>query len=188
MDSQGPGRADARANRQRILAAAREVFAERGIDADMREICARSGVGMGTLYRNFPTKDDLVVEMVREIVAEVGAAVAAADQLEDPREAVLALMRTFWQVVEVHRQLAHALHDTAIDIAIAEKDRVRAQADRLLSRAQAAGVIGQDIPAEFLMDYLEQQMDCYLVLREKWDAPTAQRLCERVLAGGIVAG
>src|SRR5438874_302222 len=54
-------RADARRNRQRILAAARSVFAEQGLDAPLAEVAGRAGVGIATLYRRFPTREDLIV-------------------------------------------------------------------------------------------------------------------------------
>ena len=60
-----PLRADARRNRERILEAARETFSEYGTEAQMDEIARRAGVGVGTLYRHFPTKDVLVGELVR---------------------------------------------------------------------------------------------------------------------------
>jgi AcrR family transcriptional regulator len=60
-----PMRADARRNRERILAAAREVFGQYGADSQMDEIARRAGVGVGTLYRHFPTKDELTAELVR---------------------------------------------------------------------------------------------------------------------------
>ncbi len=64
-----PRRADARRNRERVIAAAEEIFAEQGIEAGIPEVAERAGVGKGTVYRNFPTKDDLVaavqVERIR---------------------------------------------------------------------------------------------------------------------------
>ena len=60
-DSGRPLRADARRNRERVLAAATEVFAEQGADASVAEIARRAGVGAGTLFRHFPTKHDLLL-------------------------------------------------------------------------------------------------------------------------------
>jgi AcrR family transcriptional regulator len=75
-----PLRRDAELNRARILAAARELFVERGVDVGVEEIARRAGVGMGTLYRRFPNKDALVeaillaaAESIRELAAEVAA-------------------------------------------------------------------------------------------------------------------
>ena len=63
-----PLRADARRNRERILAAAREAFAEAGRDVQMPEVARAAGVGVGTLYRHFPAKEDLVLALVRDKV------------------------------------------------------------------------------------------------------------------------
>src|SRR5262249_6863873 len=81
-------RADARANRLRLIAAAHEVFREQGVDAEMKTIAERAGVGVGTIYRNFPTKDDLITAIVVEAIDRLGESVAAALATEDPIEAV----------------------------------------------------------------------------------------------------
>ncbi|MGW2463365.1 TetR/AcrR family transcriptional regulator [Streptomyces sp. NPDC001761] len=71
----GPGkRADAVRNQQKLLAAAAEVFVTSGVDAPIREIAARAGVGMGTIYRHFPTRADLVVAVFRHQVEECAEA------------------------------------------------------------------------------------------------------------------
>src|SRR5688572_33033457 len=77
-----PLRADARRNRERIVAAARAAFAEYGLDAQMDEIARRAELGVGTLYRHFPTKDALVAALVEarmSRMAELGREVLAGD-------------------------------------------------------------------------------------------------------------
>jgi len=98
-------RADARANRARLMAAAREVFRERGPDAEMKEIAERAGLGVGTIYRNFPTKDDLTVALVTEMVGEIRAVIEAAARIEEPAAAVRHLLRGGFDVVERHGDL-----------------------------------------------------------------------------------
>lgn len=71
-------RADARENRQRIVAAARATFAERGLDVPMSVIARRSGVGAATLYRRFPTKESLVTEAFADQLGHCAAVVDAA--------------------------------------------------------------------------------------------------------------
>ena len=81
--SSRPRRADAERNRSRILAAASELFAQRGLDASMPELAERAGVGVGTLYRAFPDKDHLLgavmAERLRWLAGEIEAAIAAPD-------------------------------------------------------------------------------------------------------------
>src|SRR6202167_277907 len=72
-----PLRRDAERNRQRILAAAAEVFTERGLDAPLDEVARAAGVGIGTVYRRFPDKESLVSELFRE---RIDALVTVADQ------------------------------------------------------------------------------------------------------------
>jgi AcrR family transcriptional regulator len=98
-------RADARANRARLIAAARAVFRERGPDAEMKEIAERAGLGVGTIYRNFPTKDDLIVALVTEMVSEIRAVIEAAALIDDPIAAVRHLLRGGFDVVERHGDL-----------------------------------------------------------------------------------
>ena len=78
-----PRRADAERNRARILAAASELFAQRGLDASMPELAERAGVGVGTLYRAFPDKDHLLgavmAERLRWLAGEIEVAIEAAD-------------------------------------------------------------------------------------------------------------
>ena len=64
-------RRDAAQNRQRLLDAAEQVFAERGLEASVDEVARVAGVGMGTLYRRFPTKEALIAELVRELLEDV---------------------------------------------------------------------------------------------------------------------
>jgi AcrR family transcriptional regulator len=78
-----PLRKDARENRLRLLTAARTIFAEQGLEAGVEEVAATAGVGMGTLYRRFPTKNALVDELVRELLAEVLVLADTAATAED---------------------------------------------------------------------------------------------------------
>ena len=98
-------RADARANRARLIAAARAVFREHGPDAEMKEIAERAGLGVGTIYRNFPTKDDLIAAFVAEMVGEILAAIQNAARIEDSAAAVRRLLLDGFDIVERHGDL-----------------------------------------------------------------------------------
>lgn len=83
--AQPPLRRDALENRRRLLSAARTVFAERGLEAGVEGVAIAAGVGIGTLYRRFPTKDALIAELVNELLIEVLALARAAETVEDGR-------------------------------------------------------------------------------------------------------
>ncbi|MFD2025299.1 TetR/AcrR family transcriptional regulator [Promicromonospora aerolata] len=94
-----PLRADARRNRDAVLRAARETFAEDGVLASLDGIALRAGVGNATLYRHFPTRDDLLAAVMEDYI---GTALAEADELarsHSPREALVEwLVRLTWQL------------------------------------------------------------------------------------------
>jgi AcrR family transcriptional regulator len=88
-----PLRADARRNREKVLAAARAVFADQGVDAQMDDVARRADVGVGTVYRHFPTKDALLTALTDELFEVIAAHARAMLELDDPWEAFL---RTMW--------------------------------------------------------------------------------------------
>ncbi|MGH2634006.1 MAG: TetR/AcrR family transcriptional regulator, partial [Tepidiformaceae bacterium] len=95
-------RADARANRDRVVRAARAVFAERGSGAEIREIAERAGVGMGTVYRNFANRDDLMAAIIGECIDEANAMMDRAETAPTPLEGLQALLAGGWHLVEIH--------------------------------------------------------------------------------------
>jgi AcrR family transcriptional regulator len=105
-----PERADARANRIRLIEAAHEVFRERGLDAEMKEIAERAGVGIGTIYRNFPTKDDLIAAIVGEMIADIQSISDTATRLDDPVEAIRTLLRGGFAITERYGDMAALIH------------------------------------------------------------------------------
>jgi AcrR family transcriptional regulator len=88
-----PLRADARRNRAKVLAAARAVFAEQGVDAQMDDVARRADVGVGTVYRHFPTKDALLGALAEELFDKLAAHAREMLELDDPWEA---FQRTMW--------------------------------------------------------------------------------------------
>src|SRR4051812_4544447 len=87
-----PLRADARRNRERVLEAARAVFAEHGRDAQMDDVARRAGVGVGTVYRHFPTKEALVAALALDLFERALEASRAALEIDDPWEAFTAAL------------------------------------------------------------------------------------------------
>lgn len=111
QDPGGPRvRADARRNEDALLEAAKAIFAASGVDAPAREIAARAGVGVGTLYRRFPSRADLVIAVFKR---EVDACTAEATTLaasNPPGEALALWLRRFTKFIAAKRGLAQALH------------------------------------------------------------------------------
>ena len=145
-------RADARRNRKRILDAARELFADQGFETQMDQIARRAGVGVGTVYRHFPTKDDLLAALIDDRFEALAAAARAG--LESPDA---------WAGFEDYMRFSAATMaaDRALSEAMGERpDAMRAAAERanlpeltaaLVERAKAEGglrseVIWEDIP------------------------------------------
>src|SRR3954466_946340 len=96
--AQRPLRADARRNRERVLCAARAVFAAQGHEAQMDDVARQAEVGVGTVYRHFPTKEALIEALALEAFGRVAAQAKAALELDDPWEA---LTQTLWAGAEI---------------------------------------------------------------------------------------
>src|SRR5688500_1594373 len=102
-----PLRADAERNRARILAAAAEVFAERGLDVSLDDIAAHAGVGVGTVYRRFPDKDALIDALFEDKIDRVVALADDALEIEDPWEGFTTFMRGMCRMPAGGRRLQH---------------------------------------------------------------------------------
>ena len=149
-----PARADAQRNMDALLEAAMAVFATSGADAPVREIALKAGVGVGTLYRHFPQRSDLIVAVFQR---EVDACAAAAPILaaeHEPGEALAKWMQRYAGFIAAKRGLATALHsgDPAFDALPAYFHQQLEPALRaLLEAAAAAGKVRSDISAEELL-------------------------------------
>ncbi|MGW4094620.1 TetR/AcrR family transcriptional regulator [Nocardia sp. NPDC004750] len=143
-------RADAVRNRTKILAAAREQITVHGSDAGMDQIAAAAGVAVGTLYRHFPTKTDLVAAVVIEYVTQVADdAEAACARVESGASALDELAAFLSRVVELTatNQAAKVAADTlgADPAASAEEERAGAAVAALIQAGQADGDIHPDV-------------------------------------------
>jgi AcrR family transcriptional regulator len=140
-------RADARRNRERIMSAGRELFALEGPEAQMDEIAAHAGVGIGTVYRHFPTKEALLTEMVRLRFQEFAEVAALAEDIADPLEALETTMRRSAEAVEGDTgfQLAMMGSNELEWEGIEEQKAALAEiVTRVISRAIAAGMVRED--------------------------------------------
>lgn len=145
-----PLRADARRNRERVLVAARAEFAASGGDAQMDAIAARAGVGVGTLYRHFPTKVALFTELIRERFERFVAGANEALAVEDPWEAFAGFMRSNAELCAADAGTQHVFLQIDVGLAprLAAETGLLALAQQLIDRGQAAGVIRPDFAAE----------------------------------------
>jgi AcrR family transcriptional regulator len=103
-------RADAQRNLDAVVQAARTVFAAEGVDAPVRTIAATAGVGVGTLYRHFPQRSDLVIAVFTQAVDSCAAAAPALAASLPPGEALAAWLHRYTEFVATKRGLAAALH------------------------------------------------------------------------------
>lgn len=144
-----PLRADARRNRERVLAAAREAFAEYGLDAQMDDIAARAGVGVGTVYRHFPTKDALLQALVADRWHSLAAAAGPSFEVEDAWEALSGFL---WRCARLqHENRIWAQLAAAAPLAAQaedERQELVAVTQRLVDRAKAAGAVRADLDAQ----------------------------------------
>jgi AcrR family transcriptional regulator len=149
-----PVRADAQRNIDNLLKTAMTVFAASGVDAPVREIADKAGVGVGTLYRHFPQRADLIAAVFRrEIDACADAAPALAAE-HKPFEAVAKWLQRYAGFIAAKRGLAKALHsgDPAFDALPAYFDqRLRPALRALLKSAVAAGEVGADVDADDIL-------------------------------------
>jgi AcrR family transcriptional regulator len=142
-------RADARRNRERILDAARATFSEHGSEAQMDEIARRAGVGVGTLYRHFPTKDVLVGELVRIKLTDFARrARAKFEEDERPWESFADLLREQAELAArdaAQQRMIFAFSHEALEEARPTITELTAANQALIDRAKAAGVIREDV-------------------------------------------
>ncbi len=145
-------RADALRNRQRILDAAREAFTELGEQAQMDDIARRAGVGVGTLYRHFTTKDVLVGELLRLKLAEFAERVRRKFEEEsDPWAAFEGGLRDQVDVMAgdaAHQNMPFAATPAATLIAAPAIEELRNAWDVVIVRAKEAGVLRQDFEVD----------------------------------------
>jgi AcrR family transcriptional regulator len=162
-------RADAVRNRERVLAAAKAVFSAGGADASLEAVARRAGVGIGTLYRHFPTREALYEAVYRREVEQLGD---LAEQLKNEAKPVDALRRWLRSNVEfvatkkgMSAALALAAHGSA-ELHSYTFDRLTRAVGALLHRAVAAGEIRSDVGPEDLLRALVGM--CYMHDQPGW--------------------
>ncbi|WP_290051056.1 TetR/AcrR family transcriptional regulator [Amycolatopsis solani] len=145
-----PLRADARRNRARVLEAAESVFATKGTGAPTEEVARAAGVGIGTVFRHFPTKEALLeavlVARLRRFVDQAEAAVAA--ESADPGGAFFTFLTSWIEMSSAKNAYFEALTAAGVTVPVAKSDigaRLMEALGVLLSRAQGAGAVREDL-------------------------------------------
>ncbi len=170
-----PLRADAARNRAAIVAVARDVFAEQGLEAPLETIAARAGVGIATLYRRFPTREKLVAAALEDKIAAYGEAAEQALAAEDPWQGFAGFVQCVCELQAGDRGLSDLLSMTLSADEHVEQLRRRAneQVIALIDRAKAQGGLRRDFVGEDLVLVIIATAAVMHVTRT--DAPDAWR-------------
>jgi AcrR family transcriptional regulator len=139
-------RADARRNREAVIAAAKNLFADQGLDAQMPDVAKAAKVGVGTVYRHFPTKDDLIAALVAERFERLAESAREGLEAENPWEGFSAFIRFSAQIQADDRGLCEVMGSRPeLMDAAARAAGLPELCDRLVKRAQRSGELRRDL-------------------------------------------
>lgn len=147
-DVERPLRADARRNRERLVAAAREIFTEHGSTASMEAIAKRAGVGIGTLYRHFPNRFDIVEAVYETDVHELAEAAERVVAELEPWDAVVAFFDAFMRYAQTKQALLTELQqafEKNPDMRSRARELINSSFGLVIDRAKDAGVVRNDV-------------------------------------------
>jgi AcrR family transcriptional regulator len=153
MKTERPLRADAQRNRERILEAAEEIFAREGLAVPVDVVAERAGVGVGTVYRHFPTKEALFVAIVEARLHALVESTRVADG-DDPGRAFFGFLSIMAEQVSLKHDLFDALLAAGIDVKSkngALMEELESGIEQLRQRAVAAGAVRADVSTEQVM-------------------------------------
>jgi len=175
-----PLRADAAKNRARILEAAEATFTAEGVSAPIDAVARRAGVGVGTVYRHFPTKEALFEAIVTARLEELSETTRQLAEDHAPGEALFSFLRELGRQASAKQDLFDAMAAAGLDIksaCAASVDGLMARIDRLLGRAKLAGAVRDDVAADEVMALIVGA--CH----SKQDDLACQRMVEIVCDG-----
>lgn len=147
-DGGRPMRADARRNYEGLVVAARKVFASQGVDASLEAIAREAGVGVGTLYRHFPKRIDVVEAVYRTDVDELVQTAEEVTTTLDPWAGVVAFLEAFVRYAQSKRTLLNELRgffEKNPDFKLRTRERIDDAMEMVISRGQKAGVVRTDV-------------------------------------------
>jgi AcrR family transcriptional regulator len=176
-------RSDAVRNRERVLEAAKAVFSAGGPDASLEAVARCAGVGIGTLYRHFPTREALFEAVYRREVEQLGELAEQLKDAADPLDALRRWLRSTVEFVATKKGMSAALALAAYGSAELKKyssDRLTNAVGSLLDHAVAAGDVRSDVSPEDLIRVLVGM--CYMHDQPGWQS-TVSRLLDVFLDG-----
>ncbi|MEE6259191.1 TetR/AcrR family transcriptional regulator [Plantactinospora sonchi] len=176
-----PMRADARRNRTRILEAAELVFAEQGSSGSTEEVARRAGVAIGTVFRHFPTKDDLLAAIMKNLLEQLVAEAGALSDSE-PRTALFTFFTRIVEQAAARKAVVDLLARNGVEIRLPELVTVFADAvGDMLRQAQTTGTVDPDIRLPEVMALLASTSQG--ALHGGWDRELRRRVLDVVFAG-----
>ncbi|MBB4381901.1 AcrR family transcriptional regulator [Bradyrhizobium sp. SBR1B] len=170
-------RADAVRNRERVLEAAKAVFNAGGPEASLEAVAKRAGVGIGTLYRHFPTREDLFEAVYRREVGQLSELAEHLRTAKDPVEALRRWLRSAVEFVATKKGMSAALalaYQSSSELAVFSMERLTKAIGSLLARAVAAGQMRADISPEDLLRAFFGM--CYMHDQPGWQASVLRLL------------
>ena len=180
-------RADAQRNHQRILHAAEEVFAEHGPQASTEEVAWRAGVAIGTVFRHFPTKADLLRALMKELLQQLTDEAGTLVAHGDPKTALLEFFTQLVERTTANRSVVGLLAAEGIEVPIAGAvGSLTDVVQQLLQRGQRSGAIRAGIRVDEVMALLVSA--CQGALHGGWPPELRQRTLAIMFAGLTTAG
>ncbi|APG14611.1 AcrR family transcriptional regulator [Bradyrhizobium elkanii] len=170
-------RADAVRNRERVLEAAKIVFNAGGPEASLEAVAKRAGVGIGTLYRHFPTREDLFEAVYRREVEQLSELAEQLKNAKDPVDALRRWLRSNVEFVATKKGMSAALaltFQSSSELAAFSMDRLTKAIGSLLDRAVAAGQMRGDVSPEDLLRALVGM--CYMHDQPGWQSSVLRML------------
>jgi AcrR family transcriptional regulator len=175
-------RADARRNRARILAAAEEVFSEQGASASTEEVARRAGVAIGTVFRHFPAKDDLLRAIMKDLLQRLTGEVTALAAEGDPSTALFAFFTRIVAQAAAKKAVIDLLARTGTEIQVTQPVQdLRDGVAELLAQAQRAGTVRDDAQITEVMALLTST--CQGALQAGWDSDLQRRTLTVIFDG-----
>jgi AcrR family transcriptional regulator len=175
-------RADARRNRARILAAAEEVFTEQGASASTEEVARRAGVAIGTVFRHFPAKDDLLRAIMKDLLHRLASEVTALAREGDPSAALFTFFTRMVAQAAAKKSVIDLLASTGTKIRVTQSAQgVRHGVAELLALAQHAGTVRDDIQIAEVMALLTST--CQGAVQAGWNSDLQRRTLTVIFDG-----